>query len=208
MSLQRHSVSKEYIRCVVGDLQHLQHTHLITPNQLNQIQLIEWKNQLTCLVALLIPEKVVLTAVPTQAFLEKHPEHPSILRSIGNLSHITSYHPPHPLYNDLLWEPQGEKVPLPAFLLKRIPEMTIGIMCTFPRWNGRFLIAIITTNIVQCFWTTDNGLGVIRSLNSRFPNLQLMSETPWLVLACPLEWKTQDTLYFLTQSLGDLGKLS
>lgn len=35
-----------------------------------------------------------------------------------------------------------------------------------------------------------------------------MSETPWPVLACLLEGKTQETLYFLTQSLGDMGKLS
>lgn len=93
-------------------------------------------------------------------------------------------------------------------MCKRILEMTIGVMCTSPRWNGRFLIAVITTNIVQCFWATDNALGVRRSLNSRLPSLQLMSETPRPVLACPLEWKTQETLYFLMQSLGDMGKLS
>lgn len=76
-------------------------------------------------------------------------------------------------------------------------------------WVERqFLVAIITTNIVQCLWTTDNALGVTKSLNSRLPNLQLMSETLWPVLACPLEWKTQeDTSYFLTQSPGDLGTL-
>lgn len=141
-------------------------------------------------------------------FLHKH-----FWRNIqtGNLSHITSYCPPPPpcpLCNDRLWEPQGEKVPLPAFALKRILEMTVGVMCTSLRWDGRFLIAIITTDIVQCFWTTDNGLGVLRSLNSRLPNVQLTSETPWPVLACPLEWKTQDTLHFLTQSLGDMGELS
>lgn len=40
-------------------------------------------------------------------------------------------------------------------------------MCTFSEGNGRFLIAIITTNIVQCLWATDNTLGVMKSLNSR-----------------------------------------
>lgn len=76
-------------------------------------------------------------------------------------------------------------------------------------WVERqFLVAIITTNIMQCLWTTDNALGVTKSLNNRLPNLQLMSETLWPVLACPLEWKTQeDTSYYLTQSPGDLGTL-
>lgn len=116
---------------------------------------------------------------------------------------------PPPLYNVLLWKPQTEKAPLQALVLKKILEMTIGRMCTSPRWNGRFLIAVITTNIVQHLWATDNALGVMKSLNSRLLDLQLMSETPWLVLACPVEWKTQeDTPYFLTQSPGDLDKLS
>lgn len=76
-------------------------------------------------------------------------------------------------------------------------------------WVERqFQVAIIMTHIVQDLWTTDNALGVTKSLNSRLPNLQPMSETLWPVLACPLEWKTQeDTSYFLTQSPGDLGTL-
>lgn len=116
---------------------------------------------------------------------------------------------PPPLYNVLLWKSQTEKVPIQTLVLKKILEMTIETMCTSPGWYSRFLIAIITTSIVQCLWVTDNTLGVMKSLNSRLSNLPLMSEMPWPVLACPLEWKTQeDTSYFLNQSPGDLGKLS
>lgn len=133
-------------------------------------------------------------------FRKGHPQSCSYASTSGgssiataNLSHVSSYRPPQPLYDDLLGEPQGEKVPLQALVCKRILEMTIGLMCTSPRWNGRFLIAIITTNIVQCFWATDNTLGVRRSLNSRLPSLQLLSETPRPVLACPLPVGMENT---------------
>lgn len=83
-----------------------------------------------------------------------------------HLSHDISLPLPHlPCIKFYFGSHRGSSLQLLA--LEKIMEKTIGIMCTFSEGNGRFLIAIITTNIMQCLWATDNTLGVMKSLNSR-----------------------------------------
>lgn len=107
------------------------------------------------LVALLISENITLITVLTQPFLEEHS------LTTGNLSHVISLPFPH-LHCTMFYFGSHKQSSSLGTCVEENPGDDNRTNVHVSWMEGRYLIAIITTNVVQCLWTTDNALGVMR----------------------------------------------